>query len=42
MGVILAGVLLALFTKAAVGAFVLVWFGVIALLIRRGAFTPRR
>ena len=42
VGVIIAGVVLGIATGGATGAVVLFWFGVIALMIRRGAFTPRR
>lgn len=46
VGVIIGAVLLALVTGGGGGSrlfvFLLFWFGVISLLIRRGAFTPRR
>ena len=43
VAVILIGLLLLLFAGGArVGAVLLLVFGVVALLIRRGAFTPRR
>lgn len=38
--IILAVVLM--FAGAGVGAVVLFWFGVLSLMVRRGAFTPRR
>lgn len=43
VAVIVAAVVIALFAgKPSVGVFVLFWFGVLSLLIRRGAFRPRR
>jgi hypothetical protein len=42
VGVMLAAVVLALFTDAKVLAVVVFGFALVALLIRRGAFSPRR
>lgn len=42
VGVIVAAVVLGMFTEARAATFVLFWFGVVSLLIRRGAFSPRR
>jgi len=42
VGVIAAAVVLGLVTESRAAPFVLFWFGVLALLIRRGAFSPRR
>jgi hypothetical protein len=42
VGVMLAAVVLAVFTDAWVLAAVVLCFGAVALLVRRGAFSPRR
>lgn len=42
VGVILAAVVLGFAFKPGVFVFLLFWFGVISLLIRRGSFSPRR
>ena len=42
VAVILIGLLFLLFSEGSPGAVLLLVFGVVALLIRRGAFTPRR
>lgn len=42
VAVILVAVVLAIGTDASPGSIVMFWFGVLALMIRRGAFTPRR
>jgi hypothetical protein len=42
VGVIVASVVLGLVFEPGPFAFLMFWFGVLALLIRRGAFSPRR
>ena len=42
VGVIVGALVLAVLTRGGTFSVLLFWFGVISLLIRRGAFTPRR